>query len=362
MNFLHLNNYNFNKSLKKQIIFLLCFVFIMNTNSEAANPTQNIKLSNDDNINYTLEQLKDDNLKIGLALSGGAAKGLAHIGVIKALEESGINIDYIAGSSMGALIGAAYASGIPIDTVAKIATNVDWKTTSKLLFPGFPSSGLVKGNKVKDFFYTIYGDKKIENLPIPFSATAADISTGSLYIINKGNLLEAVRASTSVPVIFTPVKYQDKFLVDGGLVNPVPIDIVREMGADFVIAVHVIHSALPSEEKEYIEIINSDQGKDKLFSLDNLTQKIEGFINKAKDDTSYIKPDKKIDPPKLRRISHNTFAISRDAIANLQIKFYKPELLIEPNTQDINIYEFHRGKDAIKIGYDEAMKVLDNLK
>jgi len=361
MFFTHLNNNNFGNILKKQILFLVCFIIITNTYLDAADPIKNNKFSKSDNTKYTLEQLKDDNLKIGLALSGGAAKGLAHIGVIKALEESGIKIDYIAGSSMGALIGAAYASGIPIDTVAKIATNVDWKTTSKLLFPGFHSSGLVKGNKVKDFFYTIYGDKKIENLPIPFSATAADISTGSLYIINKGNLLEAVRASTSVPVIFTPVKYQDKFLVDGGLVDPIPIDIVREMGADFVIAVHVIHSALPSEEKEYIEIINSDQGKDKLFSLDNLTQKIDTFFNKAKDDTNYIKPDKKIDPPKLGYISQNTLYIAQDAIANLQIKFYKPELLIEPNTQDINIYEFHRGKDAIKIGYDEAMKVLGNL-
>ena len=142
----HLNN-NFGNNIKKLILFLFCFIFTTNTYLEAVNLTQNKKSLKINKANYTYDQLKDNNLKIGLALSGGAAKGLAHIGVIKALEEAGIKIDYIAGSSMGALVGAAYASGVPIDTLEKIAINTDWKTSMKLFVPGLSTSGLINGKK-----------------------------------------------------------------------------------------------------------------------------------------------------------------------------------------------------------------------
>ncbi|MCK4689805.1 MAG: patatin-like phospholipase family protein, partial [Candidatus Marinimicrobia bacterium] len=302
------------------------------------------------------------NFKVGVALSGGAAKGLAHIGVLKALEEAGIRIDYIAGSSMGALIGAAYASGIPVDTLEKIAVDIDWKTAAKLFIPGFSTSGLIDGKRVKEFLYTFYGDKKIEDLPIPFAATAADISSGKLYVINKGSLLEAVRASISIPIVFTPVKHKDIFLVDGGLVDPVPIDVVREMGADFVIAVHVIHAGFSLEEKEYIEIINSDREKKKLPTLENLSRQIAEYLNKAEDKVKDTKPDEKSESPKITQISQNTLRIAQYVIANLQIELYKPDLVIEPDTRSISQYEFYRGKDAIEIGYKEAIKVLGTLK
>ena len=207
----HLNN-NFGNNIKKLILFLFCFIFTTNTYLEAVNLTQNKKSPKINKANYTYDQLKDNNLKIGLALSGGAAKGLAHIGVIKALEEAGIKIDYIAGSSMGALVGAAYASGVPIDTLEKIAINTDWKTSMKLFIPGLSTSGLINGKKVENFLYKLYDDKRIEDLPIPFAATASDIDTGKLCVINKGSLLNAVRASISIPIVFTPVKYKDMLL------------------------------------------------------------------------------------------------------------------------------------------------------
>ena len=299
------------------------------------------------------------NFKVGVALSGGAAKGLAHIGVLKALEEAGIRIDYIAGSSMGALIGAAYASGIPVDTLEKIAVDIDWKTAAKLFIPGFSTSGLIDGKRVKEFLYTFYGDKKIEDLPIPFAATAADISSGKLYVINKGSLLEAVRASISIPIVFTPVKHKDIFLVDGGLVDPVPIDVVREMGADFVIAVHVIHAGFSLEEKEYIEIINSDREKKKLPTLENLSRQIAEYLNKAEDKVKDTKPDEKSESPKITQISQNTLRIAQYVIANLQIELYKPDLVIEPDTRSISQYEFYRGREAIDIGYRAAVEALE---
>jgi NTE family protein len=352
----------FTRTSFSMFLLLLCSVCAINSYSADATGAEKNKSPEANNVNYTFEQLNDNNLKIGLALSGGAAKGLAHIGVIKALEEAGIQVDYIAGSSMGALIGAAYASGIPIDTLEKIAVNTDWKTSAKLFVPGFSTSGLIDGKRVKEFLYTLYDDKKIENLPIPYAATATDISTGKLFVINKGNLLEAVRASISIPVVFTPVKYKDIFLVDGGLVDPVPIDVVREMGADFVIAVHVIHTELPSQEKEYIEIDNLNNGKKKLAPLENLSRRIAEYLNKTDDEADDTKSDKKNEPPKMAQISQNTLRIAQDAIAQLQIELYKPDLVIEPDTRCINLYEFYRGQDAIEIGYKEAMKVLGALK
>jgi len=310
----------------------------------------------------TLEQLRDSTLSIGLALGGGGAKGLAHIGVIQALEEAGIRIDYIAGTSMGALIGAAYASGFPIDTLEKIATETDWKTTAKLFSPALSASGFIDGKKVKDFLHTIYGDKKIEDLPIPFAATATDISDGKPYVINKGSVLEAVRASISIPVVFTPVQHANAFLVDGGLVNAVPIDIVREMGADYVIAVHIVHTVLPSQEKEYIEIQSPGAEKHKPVSLETLSHRINEFISKVKNQKEDAKPTEKNALPKIARISQNSVHISADAIANLQVALYKPELLIEPDTRQITLYEFYRGKEAVGIGYNEAKKVLNSLK
>jgi len=248
------------------------------------------------------------------------------------------------------------------DTLEKIAIDTDWKTVAKLFVPEFSPSGLINGKKVKEFLYAFYGDKMIEDLPIPFAATATDISTGKLFVINKGNLLEAVRASISIPVVFTPVKYKDIFLVDGGLVDPVPIDVVREMGADFVIAVHVIHTELPSQEKEYIEIDNLNNGKKKLAPLENLSRRIAEYLNKTDDEANDTKSDKKNEPPKVTQISQNTIRIAQDIIANLQIEFYSPDLVIEPDTRCINLYEFYRGQDAIEIGYKEAMKVLGALK
>ena len=144
--------------------------------------------------------------------------------------------------------------------------------------------------------------------------------------------------------------------------NPVPIDVVREMGAAFVIAVHVIHAGLPSEEKEYIEIGNSDSDRKKLSTLENLSRQIAEYLNKTEDEADDTKPDEKSEPPKITQISQNTIRIAQDVIANLQIELYRPDLVIEPDTRCINLYEFYRGQDAIEIGYKEAMKVLGALK
>ncbi|MCK4297703.1 MAG: patatin-like phospholipase family protein, partial [Candidatus Marinimicrobia bacterium] len=183
-----------------------------------------------------------ENKKVGLVLGSGSAKGLSHIGVLQFLEEADIKINYIAGSSIGAMIGGAYAAGISINEIADIAIKTDLASSVKYFLPTISKSGLISGIKVKEFLRNVVGDIDIEDLKIPFAATATDIFTGQEIDFNKGNLVEAIRASISVPIIFQPVIHNDQILVDGGLANPLPINVVCKMGADFIIAVNVMPS------------------------------------------------------------------------------------------------------------------------
>ena len=188
--------------------------------------------------------------KIGLALGGGGAKGFAHIGVIKTLVEAGIPIDYIAGTSMGALVGGYYAATKNIRRLEALATHIEWKKY-------FPSHDLEQNHKniffrdasiehvLDEEFHTI----KIEDLQIPFTAIATDAKNGEEVRISKGKLVSAVRASAALPIIFSPVEVNGRLLIDGGLANPVPANVVREMGAEYVIAVDVSSKWLDQPEK-----------------------------------------------------------------------------------------------------------------
>lgn len=183
---------------------------------------------------------KKERKKVGLALGGGGAKGLAHIGVIKVLERAGIEIDFIAGTSMGALVGGWYAMTKDISFLERIFGNFrkkDLVPITKLLRR--KDGVLFRDHGVIESLETELGRKKIESCQIPFKAVAADVSDGDEVIMSKGSLVEAIRASSAIPVIFKPVAIGKKLLVDGGLVNPVPADVVRSMGADYVIAVDV---------------------------------------------------------------------------------------------------------------------------
>lgn len=188
--------------------------------------------------------------KVGLALGGGGARGLAHIGVLKALKEESIPIDLIAGTSMGAVIGALYAKERKVDILEKMVLETDWKQLVRLVDLNLlPGKGLVHGEKIKELLRSLIGDARFQDLEIPLAVVAADVQTSEEIIFHEGSVIEAVRASISLPVIFTPVKWGDRFLVDGGIVNPVPIDVVRNMGAEVVIAVNVIPSPSQREQR-----------------------------------------------------------------------------------------------------------------
>ncbi len=177
---------------------------------------------------------------IGLALSSGGARGTAHIGVLRVLEENGIVPDVVAGTSMGAYIGGAYAAGVSLDDVEAAWRSTSVLRTVRTLLPTLPWSGWTSGGEIVRTLRQTFGERLIQDLERPFAAVATDLESGMPYVITSGNLVDAVRASLSVPGLFTPVWLDDHLLIDGGVSDPLPLDVVRQMGADVVIAVDVL--------------------------------------------------------------------------------------------------------------------------
>ncbi len=186
--------------------------------------------------------------KVGLALSGGGARGLAHIGVLKALHDNRIPVDYIAGTSVGSLIGSLYAGGVNITTMMEIASKVKWKNFFRIVLS---KTGLVSSEEIEKFVISLIGKKTFPEMEIPFSCVALDISTGQKLVLNKGEVHKAVRASCSFPWMYIPLKTEHHMLVDGVLEENLPSQTAKKMGADFIIGVDVI----PRTEK--IECFNN---------------------------------------------------------------------------------------------------------
>jgi NTE family protein len=178
--------------------------------------------------------------KIGLALSSGAARGWAHIGVLGVLEKEGIPLDMVAGTSAGALIGALYAQGKDASQIRELAIALSRRRVTSLTDPILPRTGFFGGRKLKDWLRSIIGNTEFKDLRMPFACVATDIRTGEEVVIREGLVVEAVRASISAPVLLSIVKWRDRYLVDGALVNPVPVSVLKDMGADFIIAVNVV--------------------------------------------------------------------------------------------------------------------------
>lgn len=228
---------------------------------------------------------------IGLALGSGASRGLAHIGVIRAFLEEEIPIDMIAGTSAGALVGALYCSGIDLRVMEKIAEEIPRKD---LLDLSVPRIGFIKGERIEGLLKLLTRNKKIEELNIPFRAVAADLTRGEEVVFDSGYIYKAVRASISIPGVFTPVYMEDMVLVDGGIINRVPVDVARNMGADIVIGVDVGFSC--NKEKagsifdvlfKSIDIMQKELLKNRIIDADVLIKPYLPYIDPSRFDQVY---------------------------------------------------------------------------
>lgn len=285
--------------------------------------------------------LKSKKPKVGLALGSGSARGLAHIGVLKVLKTEGIPIDVVTGTSIGALIGSIYAAGREVKTLEKLVLNTDWKKTVALFLPTLSKSGLVNGRKVEALLKTFVGNKKFEELQCPFAAVATDIESGEEIVIAQGDLIRAIRASISLPGIFTPVRYGDRFLVDGGMVDPIPADVARRMGADIVIAVNVIPDVEKKVKAVRIRKISSQKSKER---------KAKGFLKAIRGGGA----------PNIFQVLLRTINIMECEIAKARLK--EADIIIEPDIERIRLIDFYRGKEAISAGEKATQGALPQIK
>jgi NTE family protein len=189
---------------------------------------------------------------VGLALGSGGLRGLAHIGVLQVLEREKIPLNYIAGCSIGSLIGSLYASGLDSGTIYKLAKNLKRRHWIDLIIP---KMGLVAGDRTLDTMRLLTRRQRFDELAIPLAVVAADLYTGQEIVFREGEVALAVRASISVPGVFVPYRYDGKLLVDGAVVNPTPIDIARGMGADIVIAVDLVPTGDPAAVTNLFDVI-----------------------------------------------------------------------------------------------------------
>lgn len=307
--------------------------------------------------------------RIGLALGSGAARGLAHIGVLRVLEQENIPIHCIAGTSIGALIGAWYAAGVSVAQMEEVARNVDWQQLLGLIDPIIPTSGLIDGKKVARFISELLPVETFEELRIPLAVVATDVETGEMLIIKRGLLREALRAAISFPGIFTPVSFSGRFLVDGGLCNPVPVDVAREIGADRVIGV----CAIPEVEKRFQEacLLSEPQPEpQKNFLFDFFNSKVVENIlrdiwqpnGKGHQEKPRPGPDKGRKPPGLLKIFAQCIAIMENEINRLRLSRDEADLLIRPQLNGITLLEFHKAEQAIQAGIDAAQERLAGIR
>jgi NTE family protein len=262
--------------------------------------------------------------KVGLALSGGAARGLAHVGVISVLHKEGIPIDMIAGTSAGAIMGAVYARHRDTDIMKTYALDPGWKKRVPMIDPSFPKTGFIKGKKIENLLASFLGGHiDFKDLQIPFACVATDIHTGEEIVIDRGSVTKAIRASISIPGIFTLKKHEGRYLVDGGLTAPVPVEVVRQMGADFVIAVNV----------------NPD------------------VVDRQSIKTSSKKPDK---APNIFQVLIQSIYITTYSLAKTNLE--SADIVIEPDIADISASEFIRTPELIDLGESAASAVLPEIK
>ena len=295
---------------------------------------------------------------IGLALGGGAARGFAHIGILRTLLAHGIVPNVVVGTSIGAVVGGAFASG-HLDTLEEWARGLQVRNILAYLDIRLNGSGLIGGEKLAAQLEASIGSTLIEDLPIKFASVATEVRTGHEIWLTHGRVVEAMRASYALPGIFAPVLVGDRWLVDGALVNPVPVSAARALGAEIVIAANLssdvfthsttiyAHGALPPDPAEsIIEAAPAKRRFGKFFSPER-TVKREFFGGGGRPGISSVMVD--------------AFNIMQDRITRARLAGDPPDLLISPRVGQIGWFDFHRAADLIEFGARSAERAIDSI-
>ena len=289
-----------------------------------------------------------DKRTVSLVLGSGGARGLAHIGIIHWLEENDFKIESISGCSMGALIGGIYAAG-KLDEFEQWVSAITKVDIFTLLDISWEKNGLVKGDKIINTLVELVGDKLIEDLPISFTATAADIINEKEIWIESGRLFDAIRASISLPLFFTPFNHKGVDLIDGGVLNPVPIAPTFGDETDLTIAVNLGGAPVSLDEKSDI--------KEASDSVSPLREKIISFVS------DFQRPDIIVGGHDWGAydIANQAFDAMQSTIARQKIAAYPPDHVIEIARNACGTLEFDRASEMIELGYKKAQESLSHL-
>ncbi len=290
------------------------------------------------------------NKEISLVLGSGGARGLAHIGVIHWLEENGYTIKSVSGCSMGALIGGIYGCG-KLDEFTDWVRAIDKLAMVRLLDLSVGKGGFVDGDRIIDVLKELVGDQLIENLPIQYTAVAADIVREKEIWINEGSIFDAIRASISLPLFFTPFDYRGAKLLDGGILNPVPIAPTFDDDTDLTIAVNL--GGKPVEEPKAPVDTKPVSGENS-----TLQSKISQYIDEFKDKYPITKNGDWV----MLRIADQTFDAMQGAIARQKLAAYPPDAVIVIPRNACGTLEFDRADEMIELGYKVAEETQGGLK
>ena len=284
--------------------------------------------------------------KVSLVLSGGGARGLAHIGVIEELEKQGFDIRSISATSMGAVIGGIYAVG-KLQEFKNWMYTLDKLDVFKLIDFTFSSQGLIKGDRVFNKMKEFIPDTNIEDLKINYAATATDILNNKEVVFTKGSLYEAIRASIAIPTVITPVKTADTILVDGGVMNSIPIDHVERTKDDMLVVVYV-NADIPVSKPSMSKI-----DKDKKQSI--YIKKIKKF----QDQLHLVHPKSKIEKFGYFDLINKSISILTNHISKLSLEKYPPDVLIEVSHNTCGIFDFYKAEELVEIGRYAAINSIN---
>jgi len=307
-----------------------------------------------EDIKQPVERMPRAKVKIGLALGGGAARGWSHIGVLRVLEEAGIVPDVIAGCSIGAVVGGCYAAG-KLDELEAFALSLTKRRVMGLLDFHFSGAGLIAGGRLQKLLDQDLTDQRVETLPIKFCTIATELTSGHEIWLTRGPLVKAMRASYALPGVFDPVLIKGRWLMDGALVNPIPITAARALGADLVICVN-----LNGEVRVRGTVIQSYDAE----TSDE--QEIEGVIEEAPRrwglfSGSRAEKQRKPNAPGLATVMVDAFNITQDRIARSRLAGDPPDIMIAPKLAKMGLFEFHRAQECIGLGRQAAERALPDI-
>lgn len=295
--------------------------------------------------------------RIGLALGSGSARGWAHVGVIRALEEAGIRPDLVCGTSIGALVGAAYAAG-ELDRFEQWLLAL--RMTDVLTFMDVHlNGGLIKGERLMEFFRRNFMDRPVEELGMPFGVVATDLHTGAEVWLRQGSTIDAVRASIALPALFTPVLWDGQLLVDGGLVNPVPVSLARAMGADVVIAVDLNTDLLGRHLKE-----PPMKAKPKVEAEAEPTGEVSEWMRKLQKNLSVLMPEREENPrlPSMLDVVASSINIMQVRISRSRMAGEPPDAIVTPKLARLGLLDFHKAREAMEEGRRAVSAALPGIR